>query len=44
MAKTKKKKQPENGQIPIEAVPHLFNKQVLAWFQTIFKAISSSAT
>lgn len=32
-------KKSENGKIPMEAVPHLFNAQMLAWQKAQFEAL-----
>jgi hypothetical protein len=37
----KQTKKPENGTIPIEAVPHLYNQKMLAWQQAQFDALKA---
>jgi hypothetical protein len=34
-----KKTKTENGSIPIEAVPHLYNQKMLAWQKAQFDAL-----
>lgn len=39
MPKTKKAVTQQNGNVPVEAVPHLYNAQMLAWQKASFEAL-----